>query len=100
MSKHESKPKIAPGFAEWMQDGKRAGSKKLEFGTWWRFGPSYWRVSWIEETKELYAAERGKSDRFVLLMELDRKAVNDLMKTWFDGDNLEALLHRFGVALA
>ncbi len=97
MTERTYKPKIAPGFDEWMRSGKRAASKEIEFGQWWRFGRSYWRVSWIQETNELYAVERGESDRFVLLTELDRNAVNELMKKWFDGDNLEALLHRFGV---
>jgi hypothetical protein len=45
----------------------------------------------------LYAVEIGESDRFVLLTRLDKKEVNELMKKWFDGDNLNVLLNRFGI---
>jgi hypothetical protein len=53
---------------------------------------------WLETTGELYAAERKPSDRFVLLCRLEKKQVNDLMRKWYDGDNLDALLRRLGLA--
>lgn len=90
--------KISAGYAAWMQAPRRADSKKIEFGKWWRLDASYWQVAWLEATNELYAMEVGKTDRFVLLTRLDKKEVNEFMKQWFDGDNLEALLHRFGIA--
>lgn len=90
--------KISAGFAAWMQAKHRADSKKIEFGKWWRLETTYWRVSWLEATNELYAVELGETDRFVLLTRLDKKEVNELMKKWFDGDNLNVLLNRFGIA--
>lgn len=96
---HESnKRKISAGFDAWLRAKDRAESKKIEFGKWWRLDASYWRVAWIEATNELYAVELGATDRYVLLTRLDKKEVNEFMKKWFDGDNLEALLHRFGIA--
>lgn len=86
--------KINPGYADWMQ-GERTTSVKIEFGTWWRLDATYWRVSWIEATGELCAVERKPSDRFVVICALTKKEVTDLMKKWFDGDNLAALFHRF-----
>lgn len=90
--------KVAAGFDAWMQVEERFTSRKIEFGKWWRLDASYWRVSWIEATNELYAVEEGESDRFILLTELDKKGVNTLMNKWFDGNNLHALLQRFGLA--
>lgn len=87
--------KIIKGYAAWMLEKDRAVSKKIEFGTWWRLKTMYWRVSWIETTGELYAVERPPSDRFVLLAHLGKKEVNELMRKWMDGDNLEALFQRF-----
>lgn len=87
---------IAPGYADWMLEGDRTQSKKVEFGTWWRLDVTYWRVSWIEATGELFAAERKPADRFVVLAHLDKKQVSDLMHKWFDGDNLRALFQKFG----
>lgn len=78
---------------------ERTPSKKVEFGTWWRLGAMYWRVSWIEATGELYAVEAKPSDRFVVLSSMGKKQVNDLMRKWMDGDNLEALLKRFQITL-
>jgi len=88
--------KIALGYTEWIEQTERTASKKIEFGTWWRLDATYWRVSWIEDTREFYAAERKPSDRFVVLSSLEKKEVNDLMHKWFDGDNLRALFGRFG----
>jgi len=88
--------RIAPGYAEWMQTLDRTTSKKIEFGDWWRLNTTYWRVTWLEATGELYAVERRPAtDRFVLLTLLDKKQVTDLMRKWFDGDQLEALFNRF-----
>ena len=98
MVKQSNNHKISAGFAGWMQAEHRAASKEIEFGKWWRLDDSYWRVAWLEATNELYAVEAGKSDRFILLARLERKDVHTLMKNWFDGDNLSALLHRFGLA--
>lgn len=98
MIQESNKRKIGAGFAAWLRAKDRADSKMIEFGKWWRLDASYWRVAWLEATNELYAVELGEMDRYVLLTRLAKKEVNELMKNWFDGDNLEALLHRFGIA--
>ncbi len=87
--------KIASGYAAWALESPRAASKKIEFGNWWRLDVTYWRVCWIEETGELCAVERKPSDRYVVLSCLEKKEVTELMKKWFDGDNLHALFQRF-----
>jgi hypothetical protein len=90
------KNRIVKGYAEWMQVLDRTASKKIEFGDWWRLNTTYWRVSWLEATGELYAVEqRPVTDRFVMLSVLDKKQVTDLMRKWFDGNELEALFNRF-----
>jgi hypothetical protein len=98
MIQESNKRKICAGFPVWLRAKDRTESKKIEFGKWWRLGTSYWRVAWIEATNELYAVELGETGRYVLLTRLDKKEVNEFMKKWFDGDNLEALFHRFGIA--
>lgn len=99
MMQEAHKNRIAKGYAEWMQALERTPSKKIEFGNWWRLNKSYWRVSWIETTGELYAVEqRPPTDRFVMLTLLDKKQVTDLMRKWFDGNELEALFNRFAPA--
>jgi len=89
--------RIAAGYETWLQDMERAASKKIEFGNWWRLDVTYWRVTWIEATGELYAAERKPSDRYVVLRCMAKKEVNDLMRKWFDGDDLHMLFQRFAV---
>lgn len=88
--------KIAKGLDVWLEGAQRAASKKVEFGIWWRLDTSYWRVLWLEATEELYAQERGESDRFILLTHLSKQELKVLMNQWFDGDNLLALIHRLG----
>jgi hypothetical protein len=86
---------INAGYKTWMSETVRAASKELQFGTWWRLDTTYWRVSWIEATGELYAVERGSGDHFAVLSCLEKKEINVLMRKWFDGDNLRALFQRF-----
>lgn len=91
--------KIATGYATWMERMERTSSKKVEFGTWWRLDATYWRVSWIERTGELYAVEAKPSDRFVILSRMGKKEVSDMMRKWMDGNNLEGLFGRFQIEL-
>lgn len=91
---------IALGYEAWINQPDRAASAELKLGDWWRMEQSYWRMAWIEETGELYAEELGPLDRFVLLKRLDRKEVLDLMRRWYDGDNLSAFLVRLNTARA
>jgi hypothetical protein len=97
LNQNASSGKIAFGYAQWAQEAARAASKTIEFGNWWRLDVTYWRVSWIEDTGELYAVERKPSDRYVVLACLDKKQVTEFMKKWFDGDNLRALFGRFNL---
>jgi hypothetical protein len=57
-------------------------------------------MAWIEATNELYAEELGRSDRFIVLGELDRAEVQALLRHWYDGDNLQVFLQRLGATRA
>jgi hypothetical protein len=85
---------ISPGYKAWMGETARAASKELQFGTWWRLDATYWRVAWLEATGELYAVERGTNDHFVVIRCLEKKEISALMRNWYDGDDLNALLQR------
>ncbi|HZQ10374.1 MAG TPA: hypothetical protein VFD70_27595 [Anaerolineae bacterium] len=96
MNRNETPVKIVPGYTTWIHQSARAASKQIVFGTWWRLDATYWRVSWIEATGELYAVELSPSDQFVVLDHLAKKEFNELMRRWYDGNNLHALFLRFG----
>lgn len=92
------KKAVSSGFNAWRQDSQRSGSAQVDFGAWWEMGGSNWRVAWIQNTGELYAAELGLSDRFLLLGKFaTKKEVNQTMQRWNEGADLAALLRRFGV---
>lgn len=63
---------IQNGYHAWIQDPRRKGRKWISFGgCWWTLEGRpdtfpRWRVSWIEGTGELYAAE-AHSDHSLLL---------------------------------
>jgi len=82
--------KIETGFSEWIKDPRRARSPHVDFGVWWRLpGSRYtWRVSWIENTGELYAREQAPdSDRFILLgLYPTLKEVEAAMAGWEESD--------------
>lgn len=85
---------IRSGFETWRNEPARVDSSEISHGAWWRSGGAYWHVCWIEETSEVYAAELGSTDRFVLLGTFAKKDINALMRVWFDGDNLELLIQK------
>lgn len=60
---------IHTGYEEWISQEARRRSGELDFGAWWKVeGQEHprWRVSWIDDTGELYARERG-TDRYIIL---------------------------------
>jgi hypothetical protein len=85
---------VGLGYHAWIEQNERAASKKVDFGIWWRWNTTFWRVAWIEATNELYAAERQPSDRFVLVTLLDKKEVTELMRKWFEGNDLQGLFQK------
>jgi hypothetical protein len=95
---------ITPGFKEWIEIKKRACSPEVDFGVWWTMTGNErefprWRLSWIENTGELYACQPAK-DRFIKLGIIpDRDRLNSLLAGWSDPDsqiyhNLKALARR------
>ncbi len=84
---------IASGYHTWMHHPRRADSKQVPFGDYWRMQGTRWRVSWIERTGELYAADL-QSDRFFILGHYaTRHDVTRKMQHWFDGNNLQGLVN-------
>ncbi|MFQ5858409.1 MAG: hypothetical protein ACE5LU_22640 [Anaerolineae bacterium] len=80
--------KIRTGYEEWINDPARRRSPELDFGVWWKVhGRDFprWRVSWIDDTGELYARELG-TDRFIILgiYETEEK-VERRMDGWASG---------------
>jgi hypothetical protein len=62
--------RVVKGYQTWMEMPARAESPELDFGIWWvKQGTRYprWRVSWIEDTGELYAKALDNSDLFVIM---------------------------------
>jgi hypothetical protein len=81
-------------YDEWSGLPCRRRSPEVDFGVWWRVpGSLYtWRVSWVQNTGELYARELAPDgDRFVLLGAfLTREAVEARMAGWAESNgNLE-----------
>lgn len=95
---------IRHGYQAWINAPSRKRSPELDFGCWWQMRPdrTSWRVSWIERTGELYAAD-GFHDRYIVLGHYpDREAVERAMSGWADPDspiyrNLAALCRAMGV---
>ncbi len=79
------------GYEAWIQETNRAASRELEFGAWWVMDGTHWRVAWIENTGELYAAEQA-SDRVLVLGHFARRDIHNRMREWFNGDDLSALI--------
>jgi len=81
---------VQEGYSEWIGDRARALSREWDFGVWWRVPGCRWtwRVSWIEDTGELYARELAPaSDRFVLLAVLPaREDAEAAMAGWEESD--------------
>jgi hypothetical protein len=86
---------ITSGYSTWIRQPLREKSGEVNFGAWWELEGARWRVSWIEATGELYAAEVGVTDRFVVLGRFEnKKDINQKMQHWFEGGNLDALIQR------
>lgn len=96
---------ILDGYRDWIaMDKRRMASKEIDYGLYWtRTGSERefprWRVSWIETTGELYAAQPTK-DRFILLGTIPlRDRLDVLMEGWAESGseiyhNLKALARR------
>jgi len=98
---------ISNSFQDWViQDHRRLVSREVDFGVNWTLTGNerwpHWRVSWIEETGELFAVEMtemsGSNERrFVVLATLPKlEDVEIALTNWADPDcpfnnNLTAL---------
>ncbi len=81
------------GYHAWMQKNNRSTSREVSFGKWWVMEGALWQVAWLRQTEELYAAQPA-SDRFFVIGRFPQKEISTLMRQWFDGDNLSALVER------
>ena len=76
---------IHTGYRKWIAAPQRRASPEVDFGVWWRslrVPLSTWRVSWIQNTGELYACELG-GDRYILLGKFNaRQEVEERMAGW------------------
>jgi hypothetical protein len=102
---------IQTGYQHWIQNPVRAQSSSSDFGSWWALFPSdapaipsytlvedkaaavysaaiagRWRVSWIDDTGELYAKHLlPNSDQFILLGHYHTEGqVEKRMEGWAD----------------
>ena len=88
------------GYQDWSNTPARRRSGELDFGCHWRLnGQAFptWRVSWIEETGELYALEElagiELEDRFIVIGRFpDEDAVELAMNGWADCFDLAAII--------
>ena len=103
---------IQQGYQAWIDNPIRKRSGEVDFGVWWKLYPDdqpaiplvfvqgcetvtmysashagHWRVSWIDDTGELYAKHLShNSDLFIILGRyLTREAVERRMEGWAEG---------------
>jgi hypothetical protein len=101
---------IRDSYQEWISEPTRARSPELDFGVWWTLYPDdppatprlamlgsqlvgvlsaeaggRWRVSWIDDTGELYAKHLATDAMIVLGHYPTREAVEVRMKGWAEG---------------
>lgn len=80
---------VQPGYQAWSHAPRRKGSREVDFGCWWTLDGRpgafpRWRVSWIERTGELYAAQ-AQSDRYMPLGVFPtRQEVETALEGWAD----------------
>ncbi len=87
--RHQVRAAIRNDYHAWIEDPRRSKSAEVDFGVWWRMeGQKWptWRVSWIEDTGELYAKEQlPDSGRFIIIGTFrTREAVERFMQGWAD----------------
>lgn len=109
-------------YRTWIRTPARARSPEVDFGVWWKLLPvegssalasipygsgaivlnasfnRRWRVSWIEDTGELYAKQQTipKSDIMIVLGHFPtREAVEQRMEGWADSRVGQVLLTFF-----
>jgi hypothetical protein len=94
---------IRAGFQAWANAPERKRSGEHDYGAWWTLDGNprawpHWRVSWIEDTGELYAVcEDGvHPDKFILIAVIaTEKEVECALANWTDiAPNLPALIEQ------
>jgi len=98
---------IRDGYRKWINEPARARSPELDFGVWWTLYPDdpkvaprlaviggqpvailsaeaagRWRVSWIDDTGELYAKHLAADAMIILGRYPTREAVEERMEGW------------------
>ncbi len=94
---------IFRGYHEWIEQPQRKKSGEVDYGVWWRLHgrrrEPTWRVSWLQDTGELYAV-CPRDDTFTVLDTFEtREQVERALHGWADPDspiycNLTALATR------
>ena len=101
---------IRDGYQDWMSEPARKRSPELDFGVWWTLHPDdpkaaprlamigggpvailsaeaagRWRVSWIDDTGELYAKHLATDAMITLGNYPTRGAVEERLAGWAEG---------------
>lgn len=81
--------RIQKGYKKFIENRRRHGSKEVDFGFNWklRTGQRYplWRLSWIENTGELYAVNMKNLDDFIVIGKFNSlEDVENFLSGWTD----------------
>lgn len=72
------------GYSKWINEEKRKYSPEVDYGVWWRTAKRgvFARISWIENTGELYALMLGTDKFMVIGVYKSREEVEKLLEGW------------------
>lgn len=100
---------VQSGYLRWSVDPRREPSPEVDYGWHWYLNPRArahcqgptWRVSWIQNTGELYATD---GERYIVFGVLPRTEVERVLQGWNDPrsaiyHNLAAVAARLGKRL-
>lgn len=79
---------IHGGFQAWKNAPERRRSPEVDFGVWWTrrdgLAEPTWRISWIEQTGELYAVRNdARLDAHIMIgVFRERIDVEDALQGW------------------
>ena len=88
---------------DFYKNEKRARSRELDFGVWWKKGGSMntYRVTWIEATGEVYIVDMQKGEYKVIGVIHGEEQVENALKGWADEcggrDSLSWVLNRLSL---
>lgn len=78
--------------------GVRRASREVDFGSWWKSTSrdGFWRVSWVENTGELYSVHFDTGTVILLGVFRNSTKVHDIMSGW-STDQFPILEDFFGI---